>query len=157
MLSLTRKTDYALVAMAELARQVPKHVSARDLSVALGVRLPILTNILHRLMQHGLVESIRGVRGGYRINKPASSITLMDLIDAMEGQVRLAVCCWDEESIDSERCDLEDNCRIRKPLKRVHDELRCFLSAVTLERIAFEAEEQNYVELGARPSVGTGT
>lgn len=93
MLSLTRKCDYALVAMAELARNGRRTISARGLAEILGIRSPVLTNVLHRLQRHGLVTSRKGARGGYALARPPGRITLADVIDAIEGEFRLTPCC----------------------------------------------------------------
>ncbi len=138
MLSLTRKADYAIAAMADLARRGATRASARDLARSTGVPLPVLTNILHRLLHHGLVDSAMGSKGGYRVAKPAERISLADLIDAIEGPFRLALCCeTDHDCADDESCDLEPNCQIKDSVRWVHDNLQQFLARVTLAQIAF--------------------
>ncbi|MGB0714432.1 MAG: RrF2 family transcriptional regulator [Phycisphaerae bacterium] len=101
MLSLTRKCDYALVAMAELARNGRRTISARGLAAEVGIRVPVLTNVLHRLQRHGLVTSRKGARGGYSLSRPPTMITLADVIEAIEGDVRLTPCCDGSGSIDA--------------------------------------------------------
>ncbi len=138
MLSLTRKIDYGLVAMAELARRSPAQASARQIAKAAGVPLPMLTNILHHLLHRGLVASTMGVRGGYRLARPADQISLAELIDALEGPVKLTVCCPTQPTFDEKKCNLEQTCRIKGPVRQVHVGIRQFLSQVTLAQIAFE-------------------
>lgn len=136
-LSLTRKADYAVVALADLARRGTVRASARDIAASTSVPLPVLTNILHQLLHHGLVSSAMGSKGGYRIAKPASEISLAEMIDAIEGPFKLAVCCGPSAECEDDSCDLEDNCQIKEPVRRVHVSLRQFLSQVTLAQIAF--------------------
>ena len=69
MLSLTRKADYALVGLVDLARRTPGKASARQIAESSGVPLPMLMNILKELLAGGLVCSTRGVNGGYRLAK----------------------------------------------------------------------------------------
>lgn len=78
-----------------------------------------------------------GSKGGYRLARPASQITLAAMIDAIEGPFKLAVCCSGEEPIEHVACDLQDNCQIKEPVRRVHGSLRQFLSRVSLAQIAF--------------------
>lgn len=139
MLSLTRKADYGLVAMAELAHHATQ-TSARQLAEAVGVPLPTVTNILHELMRSGLVTSTMGSKGGYALSKPAERITLAEMIDALEGPVKLTACCPTEgdEQVDEKSCDLTSNCRIRGPVIRLHEGIRRFLVDTTLAEIAFE-------------------
>ncbi|MCH7527607.1 MAG: Rrf2 family transcriptional regulator [Planctomycetes bacterium] len=73
---MTRKTDYALLAMAELARRTPTMLSVREMSQHLRLPLPALTNILKQLTRSGLVSSTRGPNGGYRLARDSDRITL---------------------------------------------------------------------------------
>lgn len=146
MLSLTRKTDYALVALASLACP-PKRgqkngatelvrASAHDLADELHLPLPVLRNILKTLAQHGLLSSTQGSSGGYGLARPATDITLADVIEAMEGPMRLAVCCPIAEGETEQHCFREDSCKIKATVRRVHDSLRQFLDTVSLADIA---------------------
>ena len=149
MLSLTRKADYGLVTMAELARR-PTQTSARQVAESVGVPLPTVTNILHELMRGGLVTSTMGSKGGYTLAKPADGITLADMIDALEGPVKLTVCCPTEAHAEREgkSCDLSTSCRIRGPVIRVHEGIRRFLVETTLAELAFD---QGTVSLNVEP------
>lgn len=132
MLSLTRKTDYALVALADMGRRGVCTTCARELSEHLDVPVRVLTNILNRLTHCGLVESERGVNGGYRLARPPGEITLLDVIDAIEGPIRLAKCC----STDiGDPCRMESSCQIRQPIRKLHESLLGFLERVTLQDI----------------------
>ena len=137
MLTLTRKADYALVAMADLAHRAPGRVSAREMARSIRVPLPVLTNILHQLLHKGLVTSTMGSKGGYSLARRPEQISLAEMIDAIEGPFRLTVCCSTECDSERERCELERECSIKEPVRRVHTSLRQFLSGVTLAQIAF--------------------
>ncbi len=151
MLSLTRKADYAIAAMADLARRGATRASARDLARSTGVPLPVLTNILHRLLHHGLVSSAMGSKGGYRVARPVEQISLADLIDAIEGPFRLALCCETDHDCADESCDREPNCQIKDSIRWVHQSLQEFLDRVTLAQIAF-----NNVPIGLTVTGGRG-
>lgn len=138
MLSLTRKADYALVAMAELARQMPGRASAREISEAVGIPLPVLTNVLHELMHDGLISSRKGSKGGYCLARPAERITLAEMIAAIQGPIRLTACCGDEGDTDGHDCSLEVSCRIKEPVRRVHRGLREYFDRITLAHLIAE-------------------
>ena len=138
MFSLTRKIDYALVAMADLARRAPDRTSARAIAESSGVPLPMLTNILHLLLQGELVTSVLGAKGGYCLAKPPDEISLAELINAVEGQFRLVTCCDDGSNSGGTVCDLEVECGIKGPVQRVHSILRSLFDQVTLAHIAFD-------------------
>jgi Rrf2 family protein len=140
MLSLTRKTDYALVALAGLAAKWPSGdggASAHELAERLDLPLPVLRNILKALARGGVVASTQGVGGGYRLARSAEQITLSDIVQAVQGPVRLALCCSDSTDERGEHvCRLEDSCRIKASVRGVHHRLMEFLGQVTLAQIA---------------------
>jgi len=139
MLTLTRKTDYALVAMTELARCAPDQLSARKIAELSGLPLPILSGVLHQLLAYGLIISVRGSQGGYSLVQSPDEISLADMIEAIEGGTRLAVCCHDDShTMSSDECDLASNCRIKEPIRRVNQSFQRFLSQVSLAHVAFD-------------------
>ncbi len=135
---LTRKTDYALVALAGLARQADA-ASARDLAEQLHLPLPVLRNILKDLATHGLLLSSRGPSGGYRLARDPHEISLADIVAVIEGPVQLVTCCPPDPDVAHPRCRLEDSCRIKSNVGRVHERLMEFLHDVTLDQIADES------------------
>ena len=138
MLLLTRKTDYALLALASLARQAPSGASARSLAERLKLPLPVLRNILKQLTSRGLLKSTRGTRGGYRLARSPNQITLAQLLEIIEGPVRLARCCSVPEGDEEAECQLEESCLIRGNMRKVHASLMQFLDEVTLDQLAEE-------------------
>ena len=137
-LTLTRKTDYALVAMADMAHQHPSAVSARDISERLRMPLPAMQKILTRLMHRELVVSIRGPQGGYRLGRPPEKITLAELIDAVEGPFRLTPCSGPEPNRRRRGCRTKDVCPITGSMRKVHGLLERCLTEVTVAQLAFD-------------------
>ncbi|MBU3078104.1 RrF2 family transcriptional regulator [Sphingomonas quercus] len=84
--------EYALHCMMWLIRPREKPVSARDLAAMQGVSPSLLAKIMPRLEKAGLVESTGGIGGGYRLASPADDITVLDVVDAVEGGRRLFEC-----------------------------------------------------------------
>jgi len=80
MLCLSKKTEYALVALAYLAEQADRVASAREIAAAHGLPLSLLMNILKNLQGHGLLLSTRGVKGGYRLQADLNELTLDELV-----------------------------------------------------------------------------
>ena len=147
---LTRKTDYALVALAGLARQGDASASARDLAEQLHLPLPVLRNILKVLTSHGLLVSTRGPSGGYRLARPPARITLAQIIEIIEGPVQLVTCCPTTPGEVETRCQLEDSCLIKGNVRKVHESLMEFLNEVTLDQLATDVVSRPTVE-GAMP------
>ena len=97
------------MAIAVLARHAST-LSSRRLAEQVHVPLPVLTNVLNQLLHHGLVVSVRGAQGGYRLARKAVEISLVDVIEAIEGPSRLAQCCSEREKAATPangECNLE--------------------------------------------------
>ena len=136
MLTLTRKTEYALIAVCHLARVGQKVVSARDIAEQHAVPLPLLMNVLKRLNRTGHVTSVRGAHGGYVLAVPPETVSLAGLIEAVEGPVSLVRCV---SAPNGRRlCMRMDVCTIRHSVAKVHEQLRRFLSDVSVADIAFD-------------------
>lgn len=147
MLSLTRKTDYGLIALSCLAETPEAVLSAREIAGRFGISLPLLMNVLKQLAAAGLVKSVRGSKGGYSLGKPSGQITLSELIHTLEGPVRLAPCIGHHtDAANREGCELGNSCPIQSPLRRLHDRLQDFFSNVTLAEIAAEPESSEPVQ-----------
>jgi len=137
MLTLTKKTEYALIATCHLAHSGSQVVSARDMAKEYGVRLPLLMNVLKTLNQRGILRSVRGARGGYRLAIGPKDITLSRLIEAVEGMPRLTRCAAPRPG-DEEPCELMGRCPVRSPLGKVHRVFGRFLRDVTVADLAFD-------------------
>lgn len=144
MLTLTRKTDYALIALSHLAANQGRVVSAREIAAKYRVPLALLMNLLKLCAAHGLVESVRGARGGYRLGKPPGQITLVELVEAIEGPLRLSQCHGLAEpqgniqpaDKDSSPCQVGSCCPVRVAINSVHMRLQGFLSEMTIADVA---------------------
>jgi len=142
MLAITRKTDYAFIALTHLAQKSDGCTSAREIAKCYGIPLPLLMNILKVLTNQGLANSSRGPRGGYSLAMPANEITLYDVVRAIEGPVQLVQCMEPQGkgSGDENRheCDLIACCPVRSPIQRIHKQLVKFLDGTTLADVAQE-------------------
>ena len=136
MLSLTRKADYALVGLADLARRAPEKASARQLAERPKVPLPMLMNILKELVAGGMVISTRGINGGYRLAKDPGEITLRELIQTIEGPINLTICCAGSTELNQDQqCDLSGSCPTEAPIRKINEIFRTFLDRVTLAHL----------------------
>ena len=144
MLSLTRKTDYALVALALLGRRRQAGegpVSARVVAEEFGLPLPLLMNILKELAQARIVTSTRGATGGYALNNDPGSITILEVVTAIEGPVRLAQCC-DGLPIAGQGCAVEASaCPAKGAVRQLHRRIVTFFEEMTLEDLLREADD----------------
>lgn len=155
MLSLTKKTEYGLMALIHLGRDGNGYCSAREISDQCHIPLPLLMNILKVFAQHDIVSSARGMNGGYKLSTPAHQLSMLRIVQVLEGSVKLVQCVTDRgEKVGFENvCELTGCCSIRSPLLKIHEEFEHFLDHITLARIA----GQEVTTITVHASSGSGT
>lgn len=87
MISITAKSRYAVVAMAELARSGDSPVPIATVAERRGMPVQFLEQLFTTLRRAGLLSSQRGVGGGYRLARPAEQITVLEVVQALDGRV----------------------------------------------------------------------
>ena len=132
MLALSRKTDYALVALAELASHRPEGLSAHRLAEATRAPEAMLRNVLKNMCRNGLLASERGPFGGYQLCREPFEVAVLDVIEAIEGPVSMTRCCSSHSQPQSEACHHTEQCRIRDAIRVMHDEVTDVLRRTTL-------------------------
>jgi FeS assembly SUF system regulator len=130
-LRLSKLTDYAVVVLARLEAEGGVQ-TAPCLAHCTGIAEPTVAKVLKTLAQAGLVEGLRGARGGYRLGRPLAQMTLSDVILAVDGPIALTAC------VDgaSGGCETEATCPVRGRWDPVNDAVRGALSAITLADLA---------------------
>ena len=135
MLRLSKKADYALMAMKHLATHTDAaSTSARAIAEEYNIPLELMAKVLQRLARRGLLASHQGTRGGYTLSKPPTSISVADIIQAIDGPLTVTAC-----STDDEQCEQFNRCNVRDPLWRIKDRIIMALQTVSLGEIASEA------------------
>lgn len=129
MFSLTKKTDYALLALTCLGLE-PGGRALNTKVIAERYQIPaeLLAKILQQLARRGLVESSSGPTGGYRLALAPSSITVADVMNAVDGRPALVQCFKNGRSA----CSQFENCTIRNPMALVQRRLAAVLRETTL-------------------------
>ena len=150
MIRLSRLTDYGIVLLSRMALQPDRVVSnARDLAEESHVPRPTVSKILKRLVREGLLESHRGVQGGYSLARPADEITGVDIIRALEGPITLTECNI-EEPAPGECCTLEALCPTKVSWQRINDAVVGALQRITLAEMAQPFGMPLFAALGDR-------
>jgi len=135
MLQLTKRTEYGLIALTHLAKRGGVITSAREISEHYPVPKRLLAEVMKCLTHAHLIESHRGAHGGYTLARPASSITIGDVVGALEGELTLTTC----ESLEAGRsglCEVEPVCPIRSPIHRLRAGIWDLFQRTTLSDIA---------------------
>lgn len=134
MLRLSKKADYALLALRHMAAPGSREtVSARELAESYDLPPELLAKVLQQLVRAGLLLSQQGIRGGYGLAKPAAEITVVDVVQAIDGPLMVTACSESDHS-----CDQYDKCNIRDPLWKLKDRIVAALAATTVAELAVD-------------------
>ena len=134
---LTHLADYAVVLMTAAARQPEgARLSATELSADTGVPLPTTQKLMGQLATAGLLSSSRGAGGGFALAKPATDISLADIVEAVEGPIALTMC----SDSNNHECILDAHCRVKPHIGIVGNAVRGALDAVSLQQLSSPAK-----------------
>src|SRR6185295_2459342 len=131
MLRLSKKADYALLAMGHLAAHADRNASARELAESYDIPAELLAKVLQKLVRARLLASHQGIRGGYGLGRPADRISVADVIQAIDGPLTVTACSDADHS-----CDQYAKCNIRDPLWRIKDRIVSALAATSVADLA---------------------
>lgn len=128
MIRLSRLADYGIVLMTQLSVRPGVLVTAPDMALVSGIPVPTASKLLKVLAQAGLLESHRGVKGGYALTRRAEEIAVLDIIRAVDGPVGLTECTVEDEG----GCELEPLCPTRTNWLRINDAVIRALEGISL-------------------------
>ena len=130
---LTHLADYAVVIMTAAARrEAGARLSSSELAQETGVPLPTTQKLMGRLAAEGLLTSVRGASGGFALARPADAITLVDIVEAVEGPIAMTMCA---DGVNHD-CVLDAHCRVKPHMGVVGNAIRGALGAVSLTELA---------------------
>lgn len=135
---LSSLADYAVVLMSAASRHcgaallAEGKLNASTLAQETGVPLPTTQKLVSRLSSAGLLESTRGIGGGIRLARPPASISLADIVEAVEGPLAITSCTID----GNHECALEDSCTVKPHWGVVNQTIRKALDDVSLASLA---------------------
>jgi len=135
MLRLSKKADYALMAVKHLAVRPLPSTSAREIAEQYDIPLELMAKVLQRLVRAGLLLSTQGTRGGYALGRPAAAISVADVIQAIDGPFTITAC-----STVRHDCDQYGKCSIRDPLWHLRERIAATLETVTIAELAVQSD-----------------
>jgi Rrf2 family protein len=146
MLKLTKKADYALIALRHLSVGVTgatagpgvrefraasaRASSAKDIADCYGIPLPLLSKVLRTLVHEGLLTSEQGANGGYKLAREPRDISALEVIRAIDGPIILTHCFT--EHAGHVECDQTTLCPVREPLRKVHEGIMRLLAGISI-------------------------
>ena len=136
MFKLNRMTDYAIVVLGVLSHRPGKILAAAQLAALTGLNQPTVAKVAKTLVAAGLLDTQRGVHGGYRLARPAGKISLVQIVEAMEGPIVVNDC------VDGATapCMVSNCCFMSHNWNRVNVAVRNALNDVSLEDLIDSAQ-----------------
>lgn len=138
-------------------------VGAAEIAQAQGIALHYTQQILLRLREGGIIESVRGPGGGYRLSRAAEAITLLDLLMAAEGDTLELIC--ESKPLSPVRCSPNATCSLRPVWYGLREHVNGYLESITLRSLletlsagrgATDLPSGATVQLGRRPVLAAG-
>lgn len=113
MFKLSKKSDYGLIALKHLAQHAEVSVSAREIASQYHIPAELLAKVLQKLARKGLLASQQGMNGGYVLARDPALISIVDVVEALEGPISMTPC---ERGSDCQQLQL---CSVRDPLMKI--------------------------------------
>ena len=126
MLKLTRKLEYALIALCHMQNTRDTFISAKEIAAIYLIPQELLAKILQQMTQLNYIKAIQGPMGGYRMRNSLTKISLTQFIEDMEGPIGIVDC-----TINSD-CTQLDNCNIRMPIKQINSNIRAIFNGISM-------------------------
>lgn len=133
MMKLGKLTDYAVAVMVQLSREGSDAArSAHQLADRTAIPEPTVAKVLKKLAREGLVQSVRGAAGGYKLAHDPSKLSICDVIEALDGPIEIVSCAGGV----ADTCRAEQKCPAKGKWAPVNHAVRAALQAVTLVDMA---------------------
>lgn len=145
MIRMTKQSDYGIVLMTRMAGAADELHTAAGLATEAQLPAPTVSKILKLLARAGLLESHRGVKGGYGLAREPEAISVAEIIGALEGPIAVTECIDDSPG----ECSQEPFCPVRGNWQRINLAIRQALEAITLAEMTQPIEQ--LVTLGRHP------
>lgn len=132
MIRLTNLADYAVVLLCQMVEEGNALVSAQQLAETTTLPVPTISKILGALGRANILVSQRGLKGGFQLARPATDITVADIVEAIDGPIALTNCVGGQPK----DCAIEDACHQRSSWNVINNAIKDALHGVTLQDIA---------------------
>ncbi|MBI5055198.1 MAG: Rrf2 family transcriptional regulator [Nitrospirae bacterium] len=138
---ITRKADYAVRCVLFLSRHIDRVSSVDEISGEMSVPKTFLAKILQRLMKTGIVNSTRGVKGGFQLARGPEEISLLDVVEAIDGPVAMNVC-----AVDKKMCGFSSSCSVHPVWIELRKDIKNRLKSWTFAKLAGIRKSQKVIK-----------
>ena len=129
MLKLTRKLEYALIALRHMQMKGDTLSSTKEIADMYTIPREILAKTLQQMARLKYIDAVQGSKGGYRIDKVLSKINLTQFVEEMEGPLEMVEC-----NINSD-CIQLNTCNIRMPINKINQNIRSIFNKINITDI----------------------
>ena len=136
MLKISKLLDYGLLVVVTIAKNNHAPYSAAKIAEITDLNLPTVRKLLNLLSSRNIVESKRGTEGGYILTKSAKAIKVLDIVKAVEDNVRITECC----DRRTKGCSVIKKCTVQNYWKLMNKQVLEILSNTSIEDILKENE-----------------
>lgn len=141
MLKLSKKVEYAILAIQYLAENPGDKLNAKEIAQKLNLPYGFLSKTMQSLMKSGLVNSIQGVKGGYILSEPAENISLLDIVNATDEKIAIVDCIL----LSNDICERNDYCTIKSPMYKIQKIIEGIFANTTLSDLINNEKKYNYL------------
>ncbi len=131
MLRISKLADYGTIIMVYLATRSAQLSNAREIAVHTHLAVPTVSKVLKRLTTAGLLSSVRGASGGYRLQRLPKDISVVDILYALDESRGLTEC-----QLHPNTCALQDVCHVQGNWRLISHVIESTLNSVSLEALA---------------------
>ena len=136
---LTQSTKYAVRAILYVAQRDPERILSSEIAEALGIPQQYLSKILQDLSKHGILSSLRGRTGGFTLALPAEQITLLKVIEIMEGNSFVGGCV-----LGLAECSNENPCPLHEQWSKIKGEILQMLVSESVMQLVEESSNGSH-------------
>ena len=130
MLKITRKVEYALIALRHMQLKQPEELtSTKEIATRYGVPQRLLAKTLQHMARDGIIEAVQGSAGGYRVSTNLDQMSMKDFFEKLEGPLGMMDCYFDSGCIQIGACN------IRVPIQRINDNMRNLFSQMSVQEV----------------------
>ena len=129
MLKLTRKLEYALIALRHMQMKGDTLSSTKEIADMYTIPREILAKTLQQMARLKYIDAVQGPKGGYRIDNVLSKINLTQFVEGMEGPLEMVEC-----NINSD-CIQISTCNIRMPINKINQNIRSIFNKINITDI----------------------
>jgi Rrf2 family protein len=139
MLRLNKKVEYALIALLYISRKNNGELTtAKELALRYHIPYELMGKILQQLARENFLQSVQGVKGGYRLKRGLNTVNLYQIVEILDKPIQIVSCLEDSRS---NNCRQFDHCNLRNTMGIIQNKLELFFQDITLNDLRDELEK----------------